>query len=100
MWRPLNIFPICGGSALGTGSSLSSEFLFMAGHIMKNTALLMILIVAAHDVSSCESPQPLSGTISVPVCLTDTPDCRPAGRLLYEYTQAQPDDPASFSIAL
>jgi len=67
---------------------------------MKRTVLLMFLIVSAHDVSSCESPQPLSGTVTVPVCLTDGPDCRPAGKVLYEYTEAQPDDPASFSIAL
>jgi hypothetical protein len=67
---------------------------------MKNTALLMFLIIASHEAVACQSPQPLSGTVKVPVCLTDVPDCRPAGRVLHEYTEAQPDDPASFSIAL
>ncbi len=67
---------------------------------MKNIALLMFLIFAAHEVAACESPQPLSGIVKVPVCLAGGPDCRPASEVLHEYTEAQPDDPASFSIAL
>jgi len=38
--------------------------------------------------------------VKVPVCLEDGPDCRPASEVLHEYTEAQPDDPAGFSIAL
>jgi hypothetical protein len=59
-----------------------------------------LLIAAAHGVAACEPPQPLSGTLTVPVCHTDGPDCRPAAKALYEYTKAQRDDPDTFSIAL
>lgn len=67
---------------------------------MKRIALSLSIFVAAHSVAACESPHPLSGTVTVPVCLTDGPDCLPAAKALYQYTEAQPDDPNTFSIAL
>ncbi|WP_155844824.1 hypothetical protein [Arenimonas oryziterrae] len=42
----------------------------------------------------------MSGSANVPVCEREGPGCRSATEVLYEYTQAQPDDPLTFGIAL
>lgn len=67
---------------------------------MKVAILSLALLAAAQGVAACESPVPLSGTITVPVCDREGPGCRSATPVLYEYTKAQPDDPATLSIAL
>lgn len=67
---------------------------------MKFAILSLALLAAAQGVAACETSLPLSGSVAVPVCDREGPDCRSATKVLYEYTQAQPDDPAIFSIAL
>lgn len=67
---------------------------------MKVAILSLALLAAAQGVAACESSLPLSGSVAVPVCDWEGPDCRAAGRVVYEYTQAGPDDPATLSIAL
>jgi len=67
---------------------------------MKLTLLSFVLLAATQGVAACETSLPLSGTVAVPVCDREGPGCRSATPVLYEYTQAQPDDPAIFSIAL
>jgi len=58
------------------------------------------LIVLAPVVDACEASLKLSGMIEVSNCLHGEPGCVSAGQQLYKYTEASPDDPTSFSIAL
>lgn len=67
---------------------------------MKPTVFALILLTATHAAAACETSLPLSGAITVPVCSEEGPDCRSASKVLYEYAQAQPDDPATFGISL
>jgi len=62
--------------------------------------ILIGLIVLAPTVGACEASLHLSGVIKVSNCFHGEPGCVSAGQQLYKYTDASPDDPSSFSIAL
>ena len=67
---------------------------------MKIALALLLSIPAADAMAECAKGLPLEGSLAIPTCDHGAPGCRPAYKLLYEYTEAMPDDDTSVDIAM
>lgn len=82
-----------------TGHSLSRKTNPLRKARVVNGVLLAALMTTS-AVLACESSLPLQGTLSIDSCDAKAPGCTPASKLVYQYTEAMPDDPKLFTIAL
>ena len=65
--------------------------------------LMLIAVTIAPVAAACDAAQlPLSGSVAVPSCVTQAPTdtCVFAGKALYDYIQAIPDDDSVLTIVL
>jgi hypothetical protein len=65
-----------------------------------STLLMAFLATSADSVLACESSLPLKGAESIKTCERQMPGCTPAAKLVHDYTEAIPEDPKLFTIAL
>lgn len=60
---------------------------------------IVFLVPCQHAFAECESSIKLDGTVSVECC-APREKCIPAGKAVYEYTEAAKDDPSLLSISM
>jgi hypothetical protein len=66
---------------------------------MRVMLLLLASIVAAPTALACENHLPLQGTIEVDTCRVGEAGCVYAGKAVYDYFEAQPEDRGVLSVA-
>jgi hypothetical protein len=69
-------------------------------HSLRRFVLTAVLPMFAGSVLACETSLPLKGAESIKTCERQTPGCTSAAKLVHEYTEAIPEDPKVFTIAL
>lgn len=67
---------------------------------LQRFVLTAALPMFAGSLLACETSLPLKGAESIKTCDPHAAGCTPAAKLVYKYTEAMPEDPKLFTIAL
>jgi hypothetical protein len=65
---------------------------------MRYRFLVLASVLASLPALACESHLPLDGSLEVDTCRVSEPDCVYAGKLLYDYFDAQPEVPGVLTV--
>jgi hypothetical protein len=67
---------------------------------MNRLSAVLLFLVSSGAAAYCSSSLPLSGTLFIESCNARDSDCKPAARVLYEYMQAEDDNPSLLTIGV